>query len=116
MYSKLNSVYMRGLRRIAGKVKFDATSAREAGSDHSVRVMLGAPSLLCIIMRRRLLLLASVLRYGPPHLLAILATRSKTNECAPLPWVSLVLADLRQLWAAQRARFDELGSPEDSPD
>jgi hypothetical protein len=44
-YCRLNSVYMRGLRRIADRTKYDAKSARATGSDQSVREILGVPSL-----------------------------------------------------------------------
>ena len=85
-YNRLNSIYMRGLRRIAACAKYDAQSAHVAGSDASVRTLLGVPSLQCIIMQRRLLLLASVLRNGSVRLVSLLAAYGRGGQ--QLPWVA----------------------------
>ena len=108
-YNRLNSIYMRGLRRIAACSKYDAQSAHVAGSDASVRTLLGVPSLQCIIMQRRLLLLASVLRNGSVRLVSLLAAYGRGGQ--QLPWVSLICNELRRLFNFHGAKLDDLGDP-----
>ena len=115
MYKKLNSVYMRGLRRIAARSKFDKQSAHEGGSDHHVRLELNAMSLQCVIIHKRLLLVAAVLRHGPPHLLTMLASYTDNADRAPLPWVRAVRNDLQRLWEFHRQKLEEIGPPDHAP-
>ena len=115
MYAKLNSVYMRGLRRIAAKSKFSAESAHAAGSDQLIREELGAPSLYCLIVRRRLMLTAAVLKYAAPHVAALLASCATNTEQQQLPWVKLVIDDLSHLKAYHAWKLSELGPPSESP-
>ena len=100
---------MRGLRRIADKTKFDTTSAHANGSDHDVRAVLGAPSLQCILLQRRLLLFASVLRNGSRGLKTLLSARARDGT--PLPWVRLVRSDLQHLASFNADKVTELGDP-----
>jgi hypothetical protein len=115
MYSKLNSVYMRGLRRIADRLIFSAKSALAAGSDQLVRDVLGAPSLHCLIVQKRLMLVASVLKYAPTHVAAMLASRADNADKQQLPWVRLVIDDLNRLRQFHIHKLAELGSPSVSP-
>ena len=108
-YNRLNSVYMRGLRRIADCLRFSAESAHASGSDAYVRTLLGAPSLQCIIMQRRLLLLASILRNGSSRLVSLLAARGRDNQ--PLPWVRMISGDLQRTASYHANKFAELGDP-----
>ena len=108
-YNKLNSVYMRVLRRIADRMKYSAESAHSSGSDAYVRTLLGAPSLQCLIVQRRLMLLGSVLKHGSSRLLALLAVRGRDNQ--PLPWVKMILDDLRRLASFHGHKVSELGDP-----
>ena len=100
---------MRGLRRIADRTKYDAKSAWATGSDQSVREILGVPSLHCILLQRRLLLLASVLRNRSNALVSILS--AKANDGSPLPWVRLVREDLMQMASCNADKMRELGDP-----
>jgi exonuclease III len=108
-YNRLNSVYMRGLRRIADKTKFDAVSAHANGSDSYVRTLLGAPSLQCILLQRRLLLFATVLRNGSRSLSTLLSARGRDGS--PMPWVRLVRNDLQHLARCCADKMSELGDP-----
>ena len=108
-YNRLNSVYMRGLRRIGDRTKYDPKSAHEGGSDSYVRMMLGMPSLQCLLLQRRLLLLASVLRNGASSLVALLSFTGR--EHVPLPWVRLVRSDLQRIASFHAGRLQELGDP-----
>jgi hypothetical protein len=86
---RLNGVYMRVLRRIADKCRFERTIC-----DAEVRKMLHMPSLDCIIMRSRLRYLSRVLRSQPPALLALLSSRPRSST---LPWTKLILLDMQTL-------------------
>ena len=79
--TKLNVMYMRVLRRIAGAVRFNADSGM---TDLQVRVMLVVPSIECYISRLRLSYLVSLVS-SPAHTLkALLAvTVSKNGDRAP---------------------------------
>ena len=106
-YAKLNSVYMRGLWRIAGAQRFQSTGH---GSDESVRRCLGAQSLQCLILRRRLLLVSAIARFAPPFLTALLSARDAYGlQC--LPWVWLVLHDLSVMLSHYPSKLAELGDP-----
>jgi hypothetical protein len=108
MYSKLNSVYMRALRRIAGMCRHGQPKTLP---DHDVREVLGAPSLQCLIIRRRLELLSSVLRSEIGSLNALLRSTSSCADATKLPWVTLVISDLRVLRSCMGDKLAELGDP-----
>ena len=105
----LNFAYMRALRRIAGKPKFDKDSA--ATKDHEIRASLAAPSLYALLARRRLQLLSSMLCSDTPLLPALLATTVVGTAHGALPWMELVLEDMAALHTAVRPRLDALGDP-----
>ena len=111
-YAKLNAVYMRGLRRIADAARFRATGH---GSDLSVRQALDLPSLQCLIAQRRLLLLSSLLRSAPPHLISLLSLPAGAAG-KKLPWVQLVLRDLDLFYRFHETRVQELGPPSEHPE
>ena len=107
-YRRLNSVYMRGLRRICGACRYDAESAR-AYTDRQVRELLGVMSLQCLLARRRLLLLSQVVRHGGRQLLAMLAVRG--NDGSRLQWTRQVIADMQLLRENCGGKLDDLGDP-----
>ena len=108
-YSVLNVTYMRVLRRVAGKPRFDKESAVK--SDKDIRAELMAPSLYALIARRRLQLLASALCGDSPIVPSLLAMRVPGTAHGALPWLELVLSDMTELQQAVRPLLDELGDP-----
>jgi len=84
---RLNAVYMRGLRRIAGDPRFGPDVQ---WSDRAVRERLKAASIDSLPMTMRLRYLQRLVLLRPPDLLALLHFRPKGQ---PLPWVKLVAAD-----------------------
>ena len=83
---------MRVLRRIAGSMRFERCE-----TDVEVRWKLKVPSLECILAKARLQYLRRLLVCRPRTLMAFLSARIKGE---PLPWVRLVLADMRALKAS----------------
>ena len=108
MYSKLNSVYMRVLRRIAGMCRHGLTKTLP---DQDVREVLGAPSLQCLIMRRRLELLSAVLRSEVRALSILLRPTSPNADLRKMPWVNLVISDLYALQSCMGEKLADLGNP-----
>eukprot|EP00973_Karenia_brevis_P094817 12424323-Karenia_brevis.AAC.1 len=108
MYRKLNNVYMRVLRRIAGACRYDKTCKL---SDSEVRRLLDAPSLQCLIMRRRLMLLAAVVKANVLSLLGLLSVVSKTADELRLPWTRFIVEDMKALQEHHAPKLDELGDP-----
>ena len=92
-YKRLNSVYMRVYRQIAGCPRFRKSTL----DDLSVRKLLGKPSLQCIIARHRLSLLSSLLRVGNPTTLAMLSVKAPAGTF--MPWMRPLLLDLAALYA-----------------
>ena len=109
-YATLNSTYMRGLRRIAAACRF--SSAPNQPTDSDVRRLLGAPSLQCIIVQRRLMLASSIAMHGPRPLQAILSVRTNGQV---IPWVRALRTDLAALTTYHAPKLDELGPPQDNP-
>ena len=62
-------------------------------TDLEVRQLLNAPSLQCLIVRRRLLLVSSILKYAPAHIAILLSARNSSGS--PMARVSLVIDDLK---------------------
>ena len=85
---KINGVYMRVLRRIADGCRY----RKCAYSDLEIRRRLGIEGLL---VRRRLCYLGRVLRTGHGALLAMLSIVVKDDR---LPWVKLIVRDMRLLY------------------
>ena len=108
-YKRLNACYMRGLRMIASKCRYSRASAMKA-SDHDVRVELGATSLQCLLIRRRLLLLGQVIQFGNSQLHALLSTSKRDGS--KIPWVQAIISDLRILFESRRSKLLDLGPPD----
>ena len=108
-YATLNAAYHRGLRRIAGACMYGGS---EKVSNEAVRVKLGAPSLQCIIMKRRLLLFLTLARSDLHHIHCLLSCCVAGG--APSPWVQQVVADLRFVAAYHNGKLAELGDPVDN--
>ena len=108
-YRRLNAVYMRGLRKIAGACRINHASAK-AITDSQVREQLGAMSLQCLLVRRRLLLLSQVIRHGGVQLAALLST--KRSDGSQMMWTKQSLSDMQLLLANSRSKLDDLGDPQ----
>ena len=87
---KLNTVYMRVLRRIAARLRFDSSCGI---TDRHVRVLLNMPAIELFIAQLRLGHLRQVLTSPVPQLRALLAVKDKEGQ--PFPWVQLVHSNLR---------------------
>ena len=85
---RLSNIYMRVLRCIFGEPRFQRTEH----TDFAIRQLMQRPSVDCLLQRGRLKYLKRLLAVRPRPLLAVLHCRVKN---AILPWVQLVLADLR---------------------
>ena len=107
-YVMINACYMRVLGRIVGKIRHSSSTRHR---DADVRAELLAPSLQALISRRRLQLLASVLRGDVPMLPALLAVSIPGTKHNALPWIELVVNDMCELQRALRPKLDELGDP-----
>jgi hypothetical protein len=84
---RLNSVMMRGFRRILGDMRF---SSDTEFTDIEVRRKLGVKSIDAYLMIARLNYLGRVLRSRPTTLIALLHFRSGDKR---LPWVELIVHD-----------------------
>ena len=103
---------MKSLRRIAGMMRLKST---DHGSDEQVRRELNAPSLQCLIVRRKLLLLSSLSQFAPAFLSTLLAARDSTHtQC--WPWFRLVMHDLTTMFLYHAATLAELGDPQHHSD
>ena len=109
-YATLNAAYHRGLRRIAGRIK--AGGAPQI-SNEKIRIELGVPSLACLLVRRRLLLLISVARSEIVHLRALLSCAVAGGR--QMPWTEQVVQDLEVLADFHRDKLNELGPPRSQP-
>ena len=103
---KLNTVYMRVLRRIAAKLRFDNSCG---WSDCQVRTILNMPAVETHISQLRLGYLRQVLTSPVPQLRALLAVRDKDG--LSLPWVQLVISDMRLLKSHLPFKLSALGDP-----
>ena len=102
---ELSNVYMRVIRRV-----FNCPRLGPSETDLEVRVCTKVPSIDCLLCRARLRFLGRILRRQPPQVVAFLSVRFKGK---PLPWVTLVLEDLRRLRATV-ALCSRLPDPETS--
>jgi len=89
---KVNSVYMRVVRKLIGQSRFGGGGL----TDYEVRQRAGLASIDCVLMKRRLLYLQRIVQKAPGPLLALLAQRS---DAKPIPWVGLVRNDMQCLWS-----------------
>ena len=87
---RLNTAYMRVVRRIFGEPRFGKTEHDDA----TVRALLGVPSIDCLLQRRRLLYLGRLMRAPLSTIHAVLAL---THKGACLPWIRLVQKDLSDM-------------------
>jgi hypothetical protein len=107
-YTKLNSVYMRVLRRIAGLSW--TGSASDCVSNFTVRQRLGVPALDSLIRQRRLLYFSTMLRSDAHALKSMLSILDQRG--VPLsPWTKLLYDDLRSLRDFHGAKLCELNDP-----
>ena len=90
---RLASVYMRGLRRIAGDCRF---SSEVKHTDLEVRILLSVPSLDCMLAVSRLRYLGRVVRLKPHSLCTLLHCHVGDRV---LPWVALLSRDCDDLRA-----------------
>ena len=86
--AKLNTVYMRVLRRIAGAV---GEGGKPTMSDRCVRERCCLPSIDCLVFKRRLLYYSRLARHAPPLVWALLQSRPKGKM---LPYVQQFHADI----------------------
>ena len=105
-YRKLDATYHRGLRRIAGMCQHGGTAR---STNEAVRTMLCAPSLDCLLTRKRLLLVSAIIRSDLIHLKLLLGTAS-VGGC-PNAWSAMVLEDLRLLYRYHSPKLNDLGDP-----
>ena len=98
---------MRVLRKIADCSRFGSGCA----SDLEVRQMLGAPSIECLLLRRRLTHALSLTLHAPPSLIALLQARVGVRQDKYLPWTVQVRNDLAFLQSYHSPKLDALGCP-----
>jgi len=102
---QLNNVYMRVLRRIADRLRYDETCE---SSDLEVRTMLSQASIDCLLQKQRLQYLSRLVANRPKSLWAILQT---THKDVLLPWAAQMAQDLNTLYAKVSAVRDVLPEP-----
>jgi len=88
---KLNTVYMRVLRRITGTMRFSKDCEL---SDLEVRRLSSQPSIDCLLVRGRLRYLKRMCRHSNQALYIITCMRRKG---VPIPWVAQIRSDLATL-------------------
>ena len=107
-YAKLNTVYMRVLRRLSGLHWSGSVAGRV--NDLQVRRRLNAPSLESLIRQRRLLYFATLMRSDAHALISMLSVVD--NDGSPLlPWARVLFEDLRSLREFHGHKLGELGDP-----
>eukprot|EP00972_Heterocapsa_arctica_P005694 841033-Heterocapsa_arctica.AAC.1 len=84
-----------------------------ASSDLVVREMLNAPSIDCILQRRRLGYFTKLVRRPPAALMSLLAARDRHGQPA-VSWVSLIESDMAALRVRVPAVYKALPDPENS--
>ena len=98
---------MRVLRKIRACSRFNSSCEL---TDEQVRRLLGAPSIDCLLMRRRLSYLRRLLLNGVQSSLALLCVRVGTKH-ELIPWTAQVVNDLRTLQRLACPKLDALGCP-----
>ena len=88
---RISAVYMRGLRRIHGSMRFSTDNAL---TDLGVRRALGVDSVDALLLIARMRYLGRLVRQRPPTLVALLHFTSGARR---LPWVDLVARDTAML-------------------
>ena len=95
---------------VFGQCRFDST----AKSDAEVRAMFYLPSIDCILDRKRLSYLPTLLTSAPRNLRALLSVRLGPPKYVPgrrLPWVDLISSDLGIFKVSRGNKLDDLGDP-----
>ena len=109
--SILNAVYMRVLRRITDKVRFDSDTI----SDYRVRCLACQPSIDCLLQRARLKYLGRLSRSSNKPLLAILSARGNDGGIF-LSCVRQIQRDLQELHKSVPDVRRDLPDPMTNPD
>ena len=78
-------------------------------SNEDMRRHIGAPSLQCLVLRKRLRLTLAIVISDMPHLSALLSCHAPGGK--PLPWVRLVQQDLATMAEFHKEKLRELGDP-----
>ena len=104
---RLNRAYMTVLRKIAGRPRAGGAAAT---SDESIRQLLGAPSIDCLLIKARLRALPQILRSGPPCLLSLLQVRGERTG-RQIPWARTLAGDMVTLQHAAPDKLRALGDP-----
>ena len=94
---KLNAVYMRVARRIAGDMRYGQNSC---ATSLQVREKLCIPSIECKMRQLRLKYLSRLCAHGPSILKILLACRGGVNAGSQMPWTKQILDDLSVIKAA----------------
>eukprot|EP00972_Heterocapsa_arctica_P013868 2043045-Heterocapsa_arctica.AAC.1 len=76
--------------------------------------MLNAPSIDCIVQRRRLGYFTKLVRRPPAALMALLAARDRHGQPA-VSWVHLIVSDMVALRRRSPAVCEALPDPENGP-
>ena len=105
---KMNSVYMRVLRRIANATW---SPRKPLLSDVAVRRLLSVPSIDALILQRRLQHLAAIVQADISALSSMLAVTSRGDDSTRMPWVRTVIEDLSKLAQYHHDKLSELGDP-----
>jgi len=108
MMAKLNSVYMRVLRKVLGRPpRFQDRSL----NDEQVRAALHMPSVSTLLRMRRLKYLASLVSSDTHMLHSLLACRGTCHDAPVMPWCALIADDLRIMAAQLHHKLGNLGDP-----
>ena len=105
----INKVYMQVLRQVCNKCRHQAHNNL---SDIGVRQLLQAPSVQCILRRKRLIYAGRLMQHGPPALLALLQSRVGLQS---IPWVAQLLSDFSYLKRYYSAKLGEMPDPKLQP-
>jgi hypothetical protein len=103
---RLNSPYMRVLRRIYGQPRFDDSCT---DTDVEIRRSLSRPSIDCLVVRQRLRYLPRLLLRRPRALIAMLQATFKDDK---LPWVVQLRKDFNVLYSYSWAITKYLPAPD----
>ena len=104
----LNKVYMQVLRQVCNKCRYQASNNI---TDIAVRRLLKAPSIQCILRRKRLMYASRLMQHGPPALRALLQTRVGPRGDQLMPWVAQLLSDFSCLKRYYSAKLDGMPNP-----
>jgi len=104
----LNKVYMQVLRQVCNKCRYQA---RNNLDDISVRRLLQAPTVQCILRRKRLIYAGRLMEHGPPALRALLQTQVGRRSDEPVPWTAQLLSDFSCMKRYYRTKLDGMPAP-----